>query len=70
MDAARDACRRFARGGAKAHAAPLRAVACPRAGRASRGRASRGRVIDALRGAPGRRTAQAGLAAECGCGKL
>ncbi|WP_076891283.1 hypothetical protein [Burkholderia pseudomallei] len=65
MNAARDACRRFARGGAKAHAAPLRAVACPRAGRASRGR-----VIDALRGAPGRHTAQAGLAAECGCGKL
>ncbi|MGQ7882335.1 hypothetical protein ACUTF1_25345, partial [Burkholderia pseudomallei] len=48
MDAARDACRRFARGGAKAHAAPLRAVACPRAGRASRGR-----VINALGGGGG-----------------
>ncbi|MDW9256020.1 hypothetical protein C7S16_1710 [Burkholderia thailandensis] len=46
---------------------------CAQAGRrlpASRPHRLRPRVVDALRGPPDRRAAQAGLAAECGCGKL
>ncbi|MDW9238833.1 hypothetical protein C7S17_2652 [Burkholderia thailandensis] len=53
--AARDACRRFARGDASVHAAPKRAVACPRAGRIGCGRVSSMRCAGRRIGEPRKR---------------